>query len=171
MTSHTTKRLIIRHVCESDHEFFLTLLNEESFIKNIGDKGVRNKCDAINYLSEGPIASYEEHGFGLNIVCLQGSYTPIGMCGLLKRADFDYADLGYAFLPEYCGQGFAQEASLAVLKDGAENHHLEMVLAVTLPSNTSSNHLLKKLGFLFKEEVQFSNTVNNLYEVNLNTVL
>ena len=126
-----------------------------------------NSDDAIKYLANGPMASYKEHGFGLNIVCLKSNNTPIGMCGLLTRSDFEYTDLGYAFLPEYCGKGFAQEASLAVLKEGQEQHSLDKVLAITLPSNTRSNDLLTKLGFSLKEKVEFHHTLNNLYEINL----
>jgi len=166
-----TERLSIRQFTPNDHEFVLTLFNDESFLTNIGDKGVRNTEDAINHLINGPIASYKEHGFGLYLVCLKDDDTPVGICGLLKRTEFEYPDLGYAFLPEYCGKGFAQEASSIVLKEGVKNHSLCKVLSVTSCTNTRSNHLLKKLGFKFREQIQFSNTENNLYEINLNSKL
>jgi RimJ/RimL family protein N-acetyltransferase len=149
----------------------LTLFNEETFLTNIGDKGVRNTEDAISHLINGPIASYKEHGFGLYLVCLKNEDTPVGMCGLLKRTEFEHADLGYAFLPEYCGKGFAQEASSVILQESVKNHYLGTVLSVTSCTNTRSNHLLKKLGFKFKEKITFSNTENNLYEINLSTLL
>ena len=41
-----TERLILRHFCIDDGEFIIRLLNEPSFIKRIGDKGVRNGEDA-----------------------------------------------------------------------------------------------------------------------------
>jgi len=163
----TTERLTIRHFTEGDHEFVITLLNDDAFLKNIGDKQVRTKSDAIDYLLNGPISSYKIHGFGLNIICLKSNDLPIGMCGLLKRPDFQHADLGYAFLPEYCGQGFAEEASTLVLENGHNSHHLEEVLAITLPSNIRSNHLLLKLGFTFTELVEYFGTTNNLYKIKL----
>jgi len=166
----TTERFTIRHFTENDHEFVVKLLNDESFLKNIGDKEVRTTDDAINYLLNGPIASYEEHGFGLNAVCLKGNDKPIGMCGLLKRPDFEYADLGYAFLPEYCGQGFAQESALLVLNDGYRNRHLATVLAITLPSNIRSNQLLIKLGFIFTEQVEVYGNSDNLYKLALASI-
>lgn len=166
-----TQRLTIRTLTEQDDEFVLSLLNDEAFLKNIGDKKVRNSEDAIQYLVNGPMASYKEHGFGLNLVCLQNCNTPIGMCGLLKRPDFQYADLGYAFLPQYCQQGFAYEASKLVLNDAFKRHHLAQIYAVTLPNNIGSNQLLKKLGFAFSEQIEFSGTLNNLYKVYLPTRL
>ena len=84
-----TERLKIRHFEKSDSEFVLKLLNEESFIANIGDKNVRSISDSINYLVNGPISSYEKFGFGLNLIMLEGSNIPIGMCGLLKRDELD----------------------------------------------------------------------------------
>jgi RimJ/RimL family protein N-acetyltransferase len=138
---------------------------------NIGDKGVRNTEDAINHLINGPIASYKEHGFGLYLVCLKNDDTPVGMCGLLKRTEFEHPDLGYAFLPEYCGKGFAHEASSVILQESVKNHCLGTVLSVTSCTNNRSNHLLKKLGFTFKEKINFSNTENNLYEINLSTLV
>lgn len=167
MATSTTDRLIIRHFTENDHAFILTLLNDEMFIKKIGNKNINNKSDAINYLNIGPLASYSEYGFGLNLICLKENGTPIGMCGLLKRSGLDHPDLGYAFLPEYYGQGYAHEASLSLLKEGYDNYHVEKVLAITLPDNIRSLYLLKKLGFMFKAHVEFHNTLNNLYEINL----
>ena len=166
-----TERLSIRQFTPNDHEFVLTLFNDESFLTNIGDKGVRNTEDAINHLINGPIASYKEHGFGLYLVCLKNDDTSVGICGLLKRTEFEHPDLGYAFLPEYCGKGFAHEASSVILQESVKNHCLGTVLSVTSCTNNRSNHLLKKLGFTFKEKINFSNTENNLYEINLSTLV
>lgn len=47
-------RLKLRVLDLSDAEMILALLNEESFINNIGDKAVRNLQDARNYISNGP---------------------------------------------------------------------------------------------------------------------
>ena len=79
-----TERLFIRKFNTNDAEFVVRLLNEESFIRNIADKNVRTNADAVNYLTNGPISSYEVHGSGLNLVLLKGAYIPIGMCGLIE---------------------------------------------------------------------------------------
>lgn len=44
-----TARLVIRHFELRDAEFIVRLLNEEAFIRCIGDKKVRTKKDAIHY--------------------------------------------------------------------------------------------------------------------------
>ena len=80
-----TERLVIRQLAFDDAAFIVRLLNEESFIRYIADKQVRTLSDAKNYLSEGPLLSYQTYGFGLNLVSLKESGTPIGICGLLKE--------------------------------------------------------------------------------------
>ena len=42
----------------SDAAFIFRLLNEPSFLKNIGDRGVHSLEDAHGYLRLGPMASY-----------------------------------------------------------------------------------------------------------------
>lgn len=145
----------------------MRLLNEESFIQHIGDKKVSTVEDASNYLTNGPISSYKSYGFGLNLVQLKATNEPIGMCGLLKRAELDCPDLGYALLPEFCGKGFAEEAALSVLKNEMNTYSIKQVLAVTFPTNYSSNKLLKKIGFSLLGAVELYDVDNNLYGYSL----
>lgn len=159
-----TERLIVRQFELSDAVFITQLLNDDLFIRYIGDKKVRTHGNAINYLKTGPMASYEKHGFGLNLVCLKEAFTPIGMCGLLKRDELESPDLGYAFLPEYSGKGYAKEAAENTLKTVMKTGSLDKVLAVTLPDNFRSNKLLETIGFRFKETIELYGSQNNLYE-------
>ena len=159
-----TERLTLRHFEAVDADFIVRLLNDPSFIRHIADKQVRTREDAVRYLETGPMASYLAHGFGLNLVQLKGEGTPIGMCGLVKRDELDRPDLGYAFLPAFCGRGYAFEAATAVLEQGMAAHSLDSVLAVTLPDNTRSNRLLCTLGFSAKGAVNLYGARNTLYE-------
>jgi RimJ/RimL family protein N-acetyltransferase len=145
-----TERLVLRRLAVEDAPFIVDLLNQPSFLRYIGDKKVRNEEDAIGYLKTGPFASYEQFGFGLFLVALKDSDTPIGMCGLLKRETLPSADIGFAFLPQYWSQGFAFECADAVLKHAREAWSLSEVLAITSPDNESSMKLLGKLGFEFQ---------------------
>jgi RimJ/RimL family protein N-acetyltransferase len=163
-------RLRIRELTLDDTAFIIELLNQDSFIRYIGDKLVRSEDDAIRYLNNGPLASYQRYGFGLNAVLLKGHDTPIGMCGLLKRDELEYPDIGYAFLPIFCAQGYALEAATSVLRHTVKSHALTTVLAVTLPENISSNRLLGKLGFTFKASIELYHSVKNLYEYQASTM-
>ncbi|HXQ38537.1 MAG TPA: GNAT family N-acetyltransferase, partial [Anaerolineales bacterium] len=104
-----TERLVLRQLSLADAEFILELLNEPSFIQNIGDRGVRTLDDARAYILRVPVKSYEQHGFGLYLVILKESSESIGMCGLIKRDTLEDVDIGYAFLPKFWSKGYAIE--------------------------------------------------------------
>jgi RimJ/RimL family protein N-acetyltransferase len=144
-----TDRLVLRQFAPGDADFVLRLLNDRSFIENIGDKGVRTPDEAARYLIDGPIRSYARHGHGLYLVALKGSMQPIGMCGLLKRDRLEHVDLGYAFLPGFWSNGYAFESALAVLASARSLPAVSRILAYVSPGNAASIRLLQKLGFSF----------------------
>ena len=145
-----TERLLLRRFTVDDAEFILTLLNEPSFLRYIGDKQVRSLEDARQYILNGPVASYERHGFGLCLVELKESHTPIGMCGLLKREELPHPDIGFAFLPAFWNQRFGLESATAVLNDARDRLGVERILAITSLDNEPSIKLLERLGFRFE---------------------
>ena len=151
MTVLETERLILRRFNTDDAPFILALLNEPSFLRYIGDKKVRTLEDARQYILNGPVATYENHGFGLYQVELKDSHTPIGMCGLLQREELPQPDIGFAFLPDFWKKGFAVEAAAAVLKDARDRLKLDRLLAIVNPDNETSIRLLEKLGFRFEQ--------------------
>ena len=151
-----TDRLQLRLLSIDDAEFILRLLNEPSFIKNIGDRGVRTLDDARAYILKGPIASYEKFGFGLWMVETRIEAAPIGICGLLKRDVLDDVDIGYALLPEFCSRGYALESASAVMSYASEKLGLKRVVAVTNSDNKSSIRLLEKMGFYYERMVRLS---------------
>ncbi|OOF22015.1 GNAT family N-acetyltransferase [Salinivibrio sp. IB574] len=159
-----SKRLNVRQFHLDDAPFIVELLNDESFIRYIADKKVRTEQDAIEYLRHGPLASYQAHGFGLNLVERREDGELIGMCGVLKRDELAYPDLGYAFLLRYTGQGYATEAAEAVLEATLLASGLTTVQAMTIPDNQPSNRLLEKLGFRLQHPIMLYGHSNNLYQ-------
>jgi RimJ/RimL family protein N-acetyltransferase len=72
------------------------------------------------------------------------------MCGLLKREDLPAPDVGFAFLPDYWGRGFAFEAAATVMKDARERLKLNQILAIVNADNDASKKLLLRLGLRFE---------------------
>ena len=151
-----TERLILRHLSTDDAPFILELLNEPSFLRYIGDKGVRTIEDACLYILNGPLESYERYGFGLYLVELKESGLPIGISGLVKRPALTDADIGFAFLPAYWSKGYAVESAAAVLAYGREILGLNRILAITSPDNEMSAKLLGKIGLRFDRMIRLS---------------
>jgi RimJ/RimL family protein N-acetyltransferase len=142
-----TERLALRRFEPRDAPFVLRLLNEPSWIEHIGNKGVHTVDDAAKYLADGPIAMYERVGFGLYLVELKENREPIGMCGLIKRDALPDVDVGFAFLPEHWGRGFAYESTMAVVDYGHRTLGLSRIVAIVSKTNPRSARLLERLGF------------------------
>jgi RimJ/RimL family protein N-acetyltransferase len=148
-----TPRLRLRRLTPDDAPFILELLNDPSFIRFIGDRGVRTIDDARGYIARGPAASYARFGFGLYLVELTDRATPIGICGLLKRDALPDPDIGFAFLPEYRRRGFAFESARAVRDYALGSLGLPRILAITDPENAPSIRLLGKLRFVMDRTI------------------
>jgi ribosomal-protein-alanine N-acetyltransferase len=162
-----TSRLLIRRLDATDAPFILRLLNEPSFLQNIGDRGVHSLDDALAYLAKGPFASYMQHGFGLFHVSLKAGGEAIGMCGLLKRDWLDAPDVGFAFFPEFWSKGYAYESSVGVLEWGRRAFGITRVIGIVKPGNAGSIRVLEKLGMTFARTVTSpEGLVSSLYVPN-----
>ena len=151
-----TDRLILRQLSTEDAAFILELVNEPSFIQNIGDRGVRTLEDARVYILRVAISSYEKNGFGLYLVELKDSGESIGMCGLIKRAELENVDIGYAFLPRFWLKGYAVEAAAAVKAYARDVLGLKRLVAITDPANQGSIRVLEKIGLKYEKMVRLS---------------
>jgi RimJ/RimL family protein N-acetyltransferase len=149
-----TDRLILRRYTLDDAAFIVRLVNDPSWLRFIGDNNVHNLDDARRYLREGPLDMYERLGFGMYRVEERDSGTPAGMCGLIKRDSLPDVDVGYAFLPEFRGKGYAFEAASAVLDHGNRAFGLKRILAITSIDNAGSIRVLEKAGMKFERELE-----------------
>jgi RimJ/RimL family protein N-acetyltransferase len=158
----STERTSLRRISLDDAGFMLGLLNEPSWLRCIGDRGVRSLEDARDYILNGPIASYKQHGFGFYIVELKQGGIPLGICGLAKRDFLDDVDIGYAFLPQFWGRGYAFEAARAVLSHAQNDLGLKRVVATSRLENTGSARVLGKLGMRFQRMIKSSDGTREL---------
>ncbi len=156
MNVFETERLSLRRLSLEDAGFIVELVNDPSFLRFVGDKGVRTTEDARQYILTGPMDSYERHGFGLWLVELRGSMTPIGICGLLKRDTLEDVDIGFALLPPYRSMGYAFESAAAVMNYGRTVLGLTRVVAITNEDNIGSIRVLEKIGMSFDRMIRLS---------------
>jgi RimJ/RimL family protein N-acetyltransferase len=156
MSRIETERLILRQFTIDDAAFVLELVNDPAWLRHIGDRGVRTLADARAYLRKGPLASYARNGFGFNLVELKSTGEPIGGCGLIKRETLADVELGFAFLPQFRGIGYAEEAARATLKNARHVLGFERIVAVVSPENTRSVRLLRKLGFNYERSLRLA---------------
>lgn len=141
-----TERLLLREATEADAAFVLELLNSPGFLENIGDRGVRTLAQASAYIRDRLVAGYHDLGFGMWLA-LQHDGRPVGMAGLVRRDGLDLPDVGYAFIPDAWGRGYAQEAAAAVMAHARDVLGFERLAAITTPENFASMAVLRKIGF------------------------
>jgi RimJ/RimL family protein N-acetyltransferase len=150
-----TDRLLLTEFTVDDAEFVLELLNMPSWIQYIGDRGVRTFQQAEQYIIHGAQKSYQQYGFGPYLVKLKTNGLPIGLCGLFKRDMLDAPDIGFAFLPNYTGQGYGYEAASAVVTYSRQTFGLTRILGFTSPANQPSIRLLEKLGLRLERRFMY----------------
>ena len=148
-----TERLELRQLTLEDAPFILELVNDPSWLRFIGDRGIRTLEQAEAYLQNGPMASYAANGFGLYLVQRKSDGARLGMCGLLKRPSLPHPDIGFAYLPQFTGQGYGFEAATAVLHYARHQLNLFPILAIVKPDNRPSIKLLEKLGMHCQERL------------------
>jgi ribosomal-protein-alanine N-acetyltransferase len=157
-----TERLRLRHMAPDDAAFILDLLNDRAFHRFIGDRGVRTLEAARDYILSASGAAPARPGLGFHVVELRETGAPVGICGLAKRDFLDDVDIGYAFLPQHGGQGYAIEAARGVLAH-ARALALDRLVATVHPENSASIRLLEKLGLRFERMIEVPDSARALH--------
>ncbi|MCG9760129.1 MULTISPECIES: GNAT family N-acetyltransferase [Pseudoalteromonas] len=143
----TGERVFLRKANLNDAGFLLRLLNQKSFIDNIRDKGIKTQQQAEEHIEQAYLIPYQIGTPAAYIVVEASSNTSIGVCGLYQRPFFNIPDLGYAFLDDFTGKGYASEAARLLMEYVRSEESHPKLSAITLESNTASMNLLSKAGF------------------------
>lgn len=95
------------------------------------------------------ISHHERHGFGLWPVELRETGELIGATGLQHLRDGPEIEVGYRFLHDHWGRGYATEAARAAIAFGFGELGLDRIVAVTEPDNRASRRVMEKCGMTF----------------------
>ena len=134
---------------------------DDSYLMNLdpevsrytGDGGVVSKQEVERRIREDVMGDYQKHGFGRLAVGLKGGPRFIGFAGLKYLEDLKEVDLGYRFIKDHWGKGYATEASHALVKFGFDQLKLERIIAMVLPDNLASIRVLEKTGMSYDKEI------------------
>jgi len=152
-----TERLFLRPTAVEDADFVLQILNTPKWLKYIGDRKVGTKEEAEKYIQERMTPQLERLGFSNYTVIRKSDQVKIGSCGLYDREGLEGVDIGFAFLPDYEGQGYATEAAMKIKEAGQEVFGIKKMSGITVEYNHSSRKLLEKLGFKFVKMIRLPN--------------
>lgn len=159
----STERLLLEKFSIGHNSFVFELLNSEEWKRYIGDRSINNIDDAINYIHkilDTPDTIYW-------VINKKDNNKPIGIVTLIKRVNFDFYDLGFALLKDYSGHGFAFEASTEIIKIIQKETNLEVIKAITLPTNSRSIQLLERLNMTLEGDIIKKEELQLLYNLNL----
>jgi RimJ/RimL family protein N-acetyltransferase len=152
-----TERLRLRRLTPADAPFILRLLNEPSFLRYVGDRGIRTLEDAEGFIRTVPMALYEKYGFGHFLSERKEDGAMLGICGLIKRDSLEDVDIGYSLLPEHWSKGYALEAATATLEYARTTAGLRRLVAIVSPENEPSRKVLARIGLRFERPMRMPN--------------
>lgn len=149
-----TERLELRLLTLDDAPLMLAIWNDPAFLRYVGDRGIRTVEQARDAIEAGPLRLYRDYGYGPFRVTRRQDGVDLGICGLFRRDGLDEPDIGFAFLPDFCGRGFGFEASVVVLDHARDGLKLSSVTAIASPMNKASIGLLEKLGMHYERPMR-----------------
>lgn len=148
-----TNRLTLRQVAHSDAPALLKLYNQQDFIINIRDKGLRTVEQVEKDIQDVMLPHYQNHGFGLYAIDTDDS-SCIGLCGLVRRPELTIPDVGFAMRTDFQGRGFVTEACRSILDDSFQRLAIERVAAIVRPDNLASIHVIQAIGMKYTKAFQ-----------------
>jgi RimJ/RimL family protein N-acetyltransferase len=150
-----TQRLRLRRFTLDDAPFIVQLTNTDGWLRFIGDRNTKTEELAKQYLQNSAFKSYEMYGYGLSMVELKDTHTPLGMCGILHRDTLPHPDIGFALLPDFEGKGYAFEIATGLLQHATNALSINELMAIVVPDNNRSVKLLEKLGMGLVKKFRF----------------
>lgn len=146
---YETERLTLRRWRDGDRDAFHALNSDPAVMATIGPPMSRAESDAFLNRIE---ARFDEHGFGLWCVDLDGS--AIGFTGFMIPWFRDGVEIGWRIRSEHWGHGYAPEAAQQCLSIGfAGVEHgglgLDEVISFTAATNVKSRRVMDKIGLRY----------------------
>ncbi|MDF7809967.1 GNAT family N-acetyltransferase [Hymenobacter sp. YC55] len=145
-----TERLLLRELLPTDAPGMFALDSDPLVHRYLGNNPVQTieqSQETIAFIRK----QYLENGIGRWAVIQKATNEFIGWAGLkLVREPVnhhvDFYDVGYRFIHQYWGQGFATEAARASVAYGFEVLRAPVLYAIADMQNTASRAVLAKVG-------------------------
>src|SRR5210317_1102523 len=132
-----TERLLLKEITLDYKEEMFQLHSNPEVQKYTGEPVVES-IEEMEQAIRSRQNNYKNYGYGRWATFTKNGNHFIGWAGLSYLHEFDEIDLGYRFLPEYWGMGYATEASHAILKYGFDNLELNRIIAIAMKENKAS---------------------------------
>ena len=148
-----TRHLLIRRFTLDDAEAYWPLVRLPEVIRYTGEHAQNTLDEVREIITARPLRDYAVHGFGRMACIEKSSGRLVGFSGLKYLDDLQEVDIGYRFLPDCWGKGYATESSRTLIDDGVCRHGLKRLIGLVQPSNLASARVLGKLGLRYERQV------------------
>ena len=157
-----TARLLLRQFTLDDAEAYMPLVSDPAVLRYTGEEPQQSIEAVRRILQTRPLRDYLTYGYG-RMACIEKSTGRlVGFCGLKYLEDLREVDIGYRFLPETWGKGYATESASAVMNQCSKEGQLKRVVGLVEPANLASVNVLKKLGLTFERSVKLEDSESPL---------
>lgn len=141
-----TERLDLRPLTLANAADYWPLVRDADILRHVGEAPCTSLDAVRELLRSKPLADYANHGYGRLAVIRRDDGRFVGWCGLKYLPELDEVDIGYRFLRDCWGHGYASEAGAAVLQQGFTQLGLRRIVGLVVPDNLASVRVLQKLG-------------------------
>ena len=147
-----TERLILRQIEVGDAAFIHFMRTDNIVNQHVKREPTLNISDAKNFIRLRQEDFKNKYAIYWSIT-VKTTGSMIGSLSIWHiNITESLAELGYDLHPSSQGQGYMNEAARAAITFGFEEMELKCIFAITSPSNSPSQKVLKTLDFEIMEE-------------------
>jgi RimJ/RimL family protein N-acetyltransferase len=149
-----TDRLLLRPFTLDDAAGYWPLVALPDVLRYLNEAQVESIDKVRELLLARPLRDYSLHGYG-RLACIEKTTGRlVGFCGLKFVEELGQVDLGYRFLPDCWGKGYASESAAAVMDHGRNVLALQRIIGMVMPGNQASARVLVKLGMRYESQTR-----------------
>ena len=152
-----TERLILREIVAEDTGAMYRLDSDPLVHKYLGNRPIKCMGKAKAYVDYIQM-QYEKYGIGRWAAIEKSTGDWMGWTGLKMNFEepmnghTNYYDVGYRFMPQYWGKGYATESSIAAKDYFFKNFPEEKLCGLAEIENIASCRVLEKIGLQAKND-------------------
>lgn len=151
-----TARLVLRPPTVSDAEIVYKNWTNDTRVTQYMRWNAHNSIDETKSWLKSAITSEDIESRFDWLIVLKETGEPIGSGGLYYNEKHNMYELGYCVAYDYWGQGIATEASQAWLNFAQKTLLQNKFFACHAQENISSGKVLEKLGFVYKNDGEYT---------------
>lgn len=161
-----TKRLYLEKITKRHIDNLYSLLSNKDVQKHF--PSTLNRDETIEFY-EKIQNRYKDDGYCFLAVKRKEDNIFLGICGLLKQEvenEFQ-TEIGYRFLNQYWGNGYATEAVRGCVRYVKEKQLIESLVILSVPENIPSIKVAKRSGFTYLHNTKFHGLIHEIYNIKL----